>query len=109
MDNTIGQTTGSLLFPKKHMKFIKTIHAYSDEQGVYNLFMKDEGGQIVSSYDPNEYGDSRTVKIDLELMSHLEIIGVYGTKPSGSGTIFSNLGFLALSRVPLPGRETTQK
>ena len=65
--------------------------------GVYNIFLKNLGGEVVSSYDPKKYGEINTGKF--EILSHQEIIGVYGTYPSNGSNIFSSFGLIALSKT----------
>ena len=50
-------------------KVIKSANAYSDSQGVFNLFFKDEEGTVVSDYDPKKYGD-KNVQNKIEIMPH---------------------------------------
>ena len=55
---------------------------------------------MVSEYDPKKYGVKNIGK-KIEIMPHQEIIGVYGTQPNVSSTIFSSLGLVVMSKQHL--------
>ena len=80
-------------------KSIRKVQAYSDECGVFNIFMKDEQGNVIASYDPKNYGEISTGKHEIDPME--EIVGVYGTQPNMGSNIFSSLGFIVLGRREL--------
>ena len=64
--------------------------------GVFNVFLKDANGNVLSSYDPKGYGEVDTGKY--EIKSFEEIIGVYGTHPDRNSNIFSSLSLIVMSR-----------
>ena len=78
---------------------IRKAQAYSDECGVFNIYMKDEQGNVVCSYDPKNYGEISTGKYDIDPLE--EIIGFYGTQPNMGSNIFSSLGLIILYRRDL--------
>ena len=91
-----GQTSGKIDFPSDH-SIITKAQAYNDDMGVYNLFLKNTGGEVVSSYDPKKYGEINSGKF--EILPHEEIIGVYGTYPGSGSNIFSSFGLIAMSKT----------
>ena len=91
-----GHSSGLMKFPK-NPHAIKKAQAYADEQGVFNLYLKNENGAALCKYDPENYGEIASGgKHIIEL--HEEIIGVYGTLPERGGKIFKTFGFLLLSK-----------
>ena len=58
-------TSGVMNMPWK-MNVIKKVQAYADEQGVFNIFMKDAEGKVICSYDPKNYGEIDCGKYTLE-------------------------------------------
>ena len=75
---------------------IRKVQAYCDEQGVFNIYFKDELGNVLASYDPKGYGEINTGKY--ELYPYEEIIGVYGSLPSKSSPIFKSFGLIAVTK-----------
>ena len=91
------RTSGVIHFPsKKKDDRIRKVQSYCDSEGVYNIFFKDEMGNVISKYDPKNYGEIAMIKNEIE--PHHEIIGIYGTQPNMSSNIFSSLGLVAISR-----------
>ena len=58
--------------------------------------MKDEEGNVITSYDPKPYGEISTGKFEIE--PEWSIIGVYGTQPNSGSNIFSSLGLVLLKK-----------
>ena len=95
VDGVRTSTSGVIHVPADQT-VIRKVQAYSDECGVFNIYMKDEQGNVVCSYDPKNYGEISTGKFEIDPLE--EIIGVYGTQPNMGSNIFSSLGLIVLSR-----------
>ena len=96
VDGVKPSTSGNLRF-EADQSAIRKVQAYCDECGVFNIFVKDEEGNVITSYDPKPYGEISTGKIDIE--PEWNIIGVYGTQPNSGSNIFSSLGLVLFKRI----------
>ena len=90
-----SSTLGVLNIPQKQ-SVIRKVQAYADQQGVFNIFMKDAEGNVICSYDPKNYGEIDCGKYEID--ENEEIIGVYGSQPNMGSQIFSSLGLIVMTR-----------
>ena len=95
VDGVKPSTTGVINLPADQSG-IRKVQAYNDECGVFNLFLKDETGNVIGSYDPKPYGEINTGKFEIE--PEWNIIGVYGTQPNIGSSIFSSMGLILFQK-----------
>ena len=73
----VRTSTSGVIHMPADQAVIRKVQAYSDECGVFNIFMKDQEGNAVCSYDPKKYGEISSGEYEIDRME--DIIGVYGT------------------------------